>query len=190
MTGRDHPFYSAFISALKDRCDATDSWSNPANKQWTELATDVIVAALHQCMVDLPDREVAALRHEDFYEQQEYLGIDVVGYDNDSWGPFLWAVEHENYTTPDKVRYCAWKLLNLRAAGKVLVTYHNTPYDKGRSTHDDLVSLLEPAVLGNPGQELLLVSGDWRGRPKVEGWEAVYDATLIKAGADGEQTRN
>ena len=152
MTGKEHPFYSAFITALKENGDASKSWSNPDNEQWTRLATDVIVAALHMCMADVPRPEVAALKHKDRHQQQEYLGIDVVGYNDKSWGPFLWAVEHENNTASWKVQYCAWKLLNLRAAGRVLVTYHNTPYDKERSTHDDLAALLAPVVRDNPGR--------------------------------------
>ena len=138
------------------------------NSEWTEFMRRVM-----KRVGDKMNCRVAQLRPENKEESGEYLNIDAVFIDRaeydprkkyDKWDPFVLpraVVELENSYDIEKISYCLWKILCVRAPIRVLICYQ-----KGADKVATLKQRLEDViwqgslVKGTDGDLLVIIGND------------------------------
>jgi len=125
-----------------------------------------------ELVADSVDCEVAELKPHRPEESGEHLGIDAMFFDraeyervarDDQWDPLVipkTVVELENRYDHEKIKYCLWKVLCIRAPLKVLICYQDT----GQKVQD-LTGILETVIwegnlMEDSNSDLLIVVGD------------------------------
>jgi len=146
-------------------------WTNPA---WTFEMTRALASAANDL---LPDKRIAAKGVGDSYGRHEYLTLDVTTYDDTSWKWPAIIVEHENSPSAEKLRYCAWKLLSVRADMRVLVAYVDSTrrYSWCPSSPEALLSILAPVAADHRDQALTVFVGEWCGDLERSGWRGIFE---------------
>lgn len=146
--------FNAYFQSLID--GGMDSCSDYLkDSTWTHRASLALVKAGH---VAFPGVESAFRGKPDRYGQHEYLGIDVMLYDQKNLNkPPLFIAEHENRPQWDLVQYAAWKLLVVEAQVRMLVAYYGEGYNI--TSFDRLKELVQEVCDDNPRKDILLVGG-------------------------------
>jgi len=180
-------FTSRFLRNLGKAPEAASCWTTRWDpRAWTRILTGAVRAAI-------PRRAYLKVAAKGFssaeaYGRSEYLTIDVMAYDNKKsggWSTPVAVVEMENYGL-EKCKYCAWKVLSVRADHRVLICnvdtqrqYKSYGYAESR---DKLREALRPVVRGTGGQPLLVLAGDWSATPAAGGWSDVFKPILVRSG--------
>jgi len=174
-------FYEKFISNLETgRVRLKEMWNSDqkwTSSEWTKKVTDAAQKATLDSLdaLNAGDKQVAAKGHSDIHGYSEYLTIDVTGYDEATWSHPIIAVEHENSVCIDKIKYCAWKLLSVRAKLRVLICYidPSRKYINAPEKFEDLE--IDKIVKDNPNTSFSVILGHWNNDPlKSESWKEVY----------------
>jgi hypothetical protein len=123
-----------------------------------------------------------------YKESREWFDIDAVFVEKTKWGQYLRGAkgvqygplalpaavaELENNPSPDKIRYCLWKVCCIRAPVRVLVCYQ-----KGNKRVCDLQKQLEEVIWGSSlmkgtDGDLLVIIGDDSKGDEVS-WEEYF----------------
>lgn len=152
----------------------TSRWTNPS---WTAEMTRVLAAA---AIPEIPDSRIKVAAKgsglSDDYGRHEYLTLDVMLYDNSGWRPPVLIVEHENSPSEEKLRYCAWKLLSVKATHRVLVAYIDSTrkYSWCKASASDLLASLRPVISDHVDGDLTIIIGEWCASLDERGWGAVF----------------
>jgi|GEM_PF-2209134 len=169
---RYHTDGRLWLDHLVSAIQSERRWEHPAIVEWSDPEwTDFM-----KCVIDRTARKmncyVARLRSGDPYRSGEYLNIDAIFFDQadyrpdhdyTKWDPFVLPraiIELENSYGFDKISYCLWKLLCVRASIRALVCYQ-----KGSQKVSKLKECLEHVILegslmkGVDG-DLLIIIGD------------------------------
>jgi hypothetical protein len=147
---------------------------------WTEFMQSVMdrVAEVMNC-------RVARIRPENEDESGEYLNIDAMYIDNaayipknkyDRYDPFVLpraVVELENSDKLDKISYCLWKILCIRAPIRVLICYQRGA-DKIITLKQCLEDVIwQGSLMKESDGDLLVIIGDDRLRDEAS-WEEYF----------------
>ena len=177
----ENTWFEKFTNALAEDTAALPAWDPEKLADWTSVATkaaDAATAAVLECMA-VGVGQTAAKEAQDKYGRSEYFTLDGIGYDDASWAPPLVAVELEN--TSEKIEYCAWKLLCVRASVRVLVCFKKTLGAYPGSTAE-AVARVAKVLKDHRGQRLFLVVGDADARvtsKDVPEWRSVFETRLL-----------
>jgi hypothetical protein len=151
------------VTAYLDALDADPAWAETycrSNALYTPLATAALVKAGFTLF---PGAEHTAKEHHDRWQRSEYLTLDVVLCDPETWGCPLYIAEHENSRWKSKIQYDAWKLLAVDAQRRVLVAYWGA--DKEISTFEKLRDAVAEVARDNPKRDILLIAADYKALP-------------------------
>ena len=151
------------VAAYLDALEASPSWAETyrrSNALYTPLATAALVkAGFAAC----PGTEHTAKGHRNRWDRSEYLTLDVVLCDSETWASPLFVAEHENSPWKSKIQYDAWKLLAVDAQRRVLVAYWGA--DKSLPTFEKLREAVMEVAKDNPKRDLVLIAADYRAMP-------------------------
>lgn len=147
---------------------------------WTLRATTALV---HVGLKAFPG-EVTAKGHSarNPWGRSEYLTLDVMIADPNSWASPLFVAEHENSPSVARLQYDAWKLLSVESRRRVLVAYF------GRGTEFKDFAALSQAVRdvceGQPGKDILLIGGQADALPtEASAFQKAHETTIVSARA-------
>jgi len=166
MTGRLWLNYFIRVVVSKHQEYPKDKkWKDP---EWTRFMKEVMgrVGEEMNC-------EVARIRPENKEESGEYLTIDAFFIDKaaydprqkyDKWDPFVLpraVVELENkYYDSEKISYCLWKILCIRAPIRVLICYQKGA-DKVTTLKQHLEDVIwQGSLMKGTDGDLLVIIGD------------------------------
>jgi len=157
------------------------STTSPKDSEWTEFMQKVmdIVAVKMNCWV-------ARLRPEDKARSGEYLNIDAFFVDNAAFNPknkltgydpFVLpraVVELENSFDINKISYCLWKILCIRAPIRVLVCYQSdsTEVQKLRQHLEEVIQA--GSLMKDTTGDLLVIIGN----ESVKEWKSYFRETF------------
>jgi len=154
--------------------------------EWTSFIVSRVIGAVGEdfgCYVVSRGKQKAG-------ESGEYLNIDALFLD-ESVAPILYnakseyddprilpkaAIEHENLYDPDKISYCLWKILCVRAVVRVLICYQ-----KNESKVGELKRLLEKIIRagelmeGEDGDLLVIIANEKNGGKPFEEYFSVFE---------------
>lgn len=194
MTGQQ--WAEAFAEVLYELRDlANDESYNQTGGKWTEF---IVQKVINERMSEKADCQVVSLLSKDSEKKEEsgeYLNMDAMFIANDAYKKWkglpdydppvipIAVVEHENAGTGtfEKIQYCLWKILCLRADVRVLICYQF-----GAKKIEELRELLENTVKNNKlaegmNGELLLVIGDqakdkilWKDRSDISDYFSIF----------------
>lgn len=162
-----HEIVTNYLDALQ----ADSSWPETyrrSNSLYTPLATTALVKA---GFAAFPVAEHTAKAHRDRWNRSEYLTLDVVLCDPETWASPLFIAEHENSPWKSKIQYDAWKLLAVDAQRRVLVAYWGA--DKSLPTFEALREAVSEVAKSNPKRDIILIAADYKAMPA--------DATELRA---------
>jgi len=142
-------------------------WADP---EWTEFMRKVM-----DCVAEAMRCEVARLRPENKEESGEYLNIDAFFIDKSAYNdkklvkpygdPLVLpsaVVEFENSYDIEKISYCLWKTLCIRARIRVLICYQSSK-DKVESLKNKLEDVVRNGRLMKEADgDLLVIIGNER----------------------------
>jgi hypothetical protein len=146
------------------------------DNSWTPWATSALVRVGES----MHSGYVAARGHQrkNDWRRSEYLTLDVVIGNRDTWGAPLFVAEHENSKYAWKVRYCAWKLLSTYARHRVLVAYWGV--GSHFRTFEDLTTAVAEVAEAHRGKPLVLIGGDYAAIPKsLEDFRRAHRSILV-----------
>ena len=157
------------------------STTSPKDSEWTEFMQKVtdIIADKMNCWV-------ARLRPEDKARSGEYLNIDAFFVDNAAFNPknkltgydpFVLpraVVELENSFDINKISYCLWKILCIRAPIRVLICYQGDSI-KVQKLKERLEEVIQDGGLmkGATGELLVII-----GNESVKKWKSYFKGFL------------
>ncbi len=164
MRGRLWLTYFTHIAESKRQKYPEEPWADPKLTAFMQGVMDEVGKKMN-CYV-------ARIRPEDKERSGEYLNIDAVFIDNaeydlikekSEWDPFVIpraVVELENNYNIEKISYCLWKILCVRAPIRVLICYQ-----KGKNKVTSLKQHLENVIwqgslMKGTGGDLLVIIGD------------------------------
>jgi hypothetical protein len=129
---------------------------------WTHTVT---TALTYVGLLAFPEGSKVPKSRGDTYGRSDYIALDVMITDPNTWGPPLFVAEHEDAELPWKVEYCAWKLLAVDAQLRVLVAY----FGKGTEfeTFDDLRKTVEAVTNDNAGKGIIVIGGNYMATPST-----------------------
>lgn len=163
-----HEIVAAYLDALQ----ADPAWAATfcqSNALYTPLATAALVRA---GFAEFPEAEHTAKQHPNRWGRCEYLTLDVVLCDLESWASPLFIAEHENSPSKSRIQYNAWKLLSVDAKRRVLVAYWGA--DKELPDFEALRSAVAEVAEDNPRRDIVLIAADYNAMPA--------SATELRAG--------
>jgi hypothetical protein len=178
-----------YLDALRRSLDAErgakSAWSRVHkwdSARWTTAMTRSLGAAAHEIF---PNAHVAgkdidsSLSYCDPYERREYLSLDLTVYDNANWTAPLMIAEHEISPSPEKVQYCAWKLLSVHADVRLLVAYFDSTgkYADWVNSADAVEGCLKEVVRDHKDKPLFLLAGDWS-----RDWNRIFEIRTLGTG--------
>ncbi len=131
-------------------------------RPWTVDATRALVQTGSALV---PNGTPVAKGSPDRWGRKEYLTLDLVVLQDESWGPPALVAEHENHCHANRVRYNAWKLVSIDSPVRILVAYYGQW--KSVATLGDLVTVVSEVTGANSRKELILIAGDWLATPKT-----------------------
>lgn len=108
----------SFVRHLRTQPQVLESYAK--RLQWTRLASAALVATGQDLFGKHLD--VAAIGRRSSKNRSEHLSLDVTVYEKDS-GQIRFIAEHEMSSSPDAIKYQAWKLLHVVADVRVHVSY-------------------------------------------------------------------
>jgi len=178
---RGRLWLNSFINVLKEK-EKTDYPKNPNNdSEWTGFMKKIMegVAKEMGCYV-------AQSFQEKGKESYEYLNIDaifidnaeydIMREDNGQYDPFVLpraVVELENKYNIEKISYCLWKILCVRAPIRVLICYQNGK-EKVKSLREHLENVIwQGSLMKGSDGDLLVVIGDDSAREEAS-WEDYF----------------
>ena len=151
----------AFAEGLQEASNVAKCWNERPWTDWTQLASAALGSAAGKAASDrggIGDIQVAWKGHRDAHGRSEYLSLDVAVYDNDNWNSLFFAAEHENNYDPEKIEYCAWKLLLVDSEIRVLVAYFGV--HGGYAGFDELVAGVDSVRKSHPDKALYVVAAN------------------------------
>jgi hypothetical protein len=151
------------VAAYLDALESDPTWAETycrSNALYTPKATAALVKA---GFAVFPGAEHTAKDHHDRWERSEYLTLDVVLCDPQTWKAPYFIAEHENSYWKSKIQYDAWKLLAVEAERRVLVAYWGA--DKALPTFAKLRDAVAEVAGDNPKRDIILIAADYRAMP-------------------------
>ncbi len=156
----------------------------PTYPKWEELTDSALTEFMGRVMDGVGKRmncHVARRRPENKESSGEYLNIDAVFIDRAEydlikkergWDPFVLpraVVELENRYVIEKISYCLWKILCVRAPIRVLICYQrNTDKVTTLKRHLENVVWQGSLMKGTDGDLLVIIGDDQKFR-KIKG---------------------
>jgi len=154
-----------WLNYFVQSCIELEDQSECDGKEWTEFMGKVLdrVANKMGCYV-------IRRRPKRKEESGEYLNIDAIFIDNaeydllkeKDWDPFVLpraVVELENSSDINKISYCLWKILCLRASIRILVCYQNNK-NRVRSLKEHLENVIwSGSLMKGTDSDLLVIIG-------------------------------
>jgi len=178
---RGRIWLNSFINTLKEK-EKTDYPENPkSDPEWTKFMKKVM-----EGVAEKMDCYVAQSFQEKGKESCEYLNIDaifidnaeydIMYQDNGQYDPFVLpraVVELENEYNIEKISYCLWKILCVRAPIRVLICYQNGK-EKVKSLREHLENVIwQGSLMKGSDGDLLVVIGDDSARGEAS-WEDYF----------------
>ena len=145
---------------------------------WTSRATTALV---HVGLQVFPG-EVTARGHSSRnpWSRSEYMTLDVVIVDPNTWGSPQFTAEHENSSSRSRVQYDAWKLLSVESRCRVLVAYfgHGTEF----ADFAALSAAVREVCTDHPGKEVMVIGGQAHALPQngIE-FQKIHESELLGA---------
>jgi hypothetical protein len=159
-------WHSTFLKTIQ-HFDMAGSLKDAAQKgslaKWTECITEAVIRTCRASGW----QPVAKGCHGSFMpqQQQEYLGIDVMAFDEKNDKPWKFPVavfELENSKEDNRVAYSLWKVLCIRSKLKVVICYRKNAEDGiklVRSLKKNVIESLGIAGRTDTGGETMIVVG-------------------------------
>jgi hypothetical protein len=175
-----------FLNYFIDACMYLEDQSECEGEQWTEFMGKVldIVGQKMNCSV-IRSRQKSTkgdpigeyLDIDAFYFDKSDYDLDIgIGDDEDPFVLPRAVVELENSFDINKITYCAWKILCVRAPIRVLICYQ-----KGMDNITSLAKHLENVIWqrdllkGDNGDLFIIVGNDKKGKSEWEDYFSVFE---------------
>ncbi|MDI7268838.1 MAG: hypothetical protein QME96_12675, partial [Myxococcota bacterium] len=127
---------------------------------------------------EFPAAEGATRPRKDSSGRSEYLTMDVMLFDDATWGPPLFVAEHEQSGDAWQVRYSAWKLLVVEARRRVLVTYFGE--GTGIRNVDQLRDLVREVCRENKKKDIIVIAAPCNAKPKTaEELRSMHESVIV-----------
>ena len=179
MTGRLWlNYFTRVVVSEYQKHSEVEEWRDTAWTKFMQSAMDRIAEGMN-C-------QLARIRSENEDESGEYLNIDAMFIDDaayilpekkyDEYDPFVLprvVVELENSRKIDKISYCLWKILCVRAPIRVLICYQKDA-DKITTLKHNLEDVIwQGSLMKESDGDLLVIVGD-DGLREEASWEEYF----------------
>ena len=170
-----------FAQVLESKRKQSSLGTSPQDSEWTSFMQEVMDAVAKEMKC-----EVTQKRPEDKARSGEYLNIDAFLVDKEAFNsknkltgydPFVLpraVVELENKPDVNKISYCLWKILCIRAPIRVLICYQGDSI-KVQKLKERLEEVIQDGGLmkGATGELLVII-----GNESVKKWKSYFKGFL------------
>ena len=171
-----------FVQACKDLEDQ----SNCEGEQWTEFMGKILDVVGHKMNCTVIRSRQKSTKQD---PTGKYLDIDAfyfdnveydlpigIGYDEDPFALPKAVVELENNFDTNKITYCAWKLLCVRAPIRVLICYQKEMDNVTSLTkHLEDVIWQRGLMKHDTGELLIIIGNDKKGKSDWEDYFSIFE---------------